>query len=912
MEAGLILLAILYVVGLPVAVIVLLVQMSDLKGRMAKLERDRAMAAPTPETRPMQAPAAPDAETIRAPMPKAAEAPRPPEVEAAARSAARFAPAEAKAPSQTAKMAPPKAPNQATVLRSDRASDLSRWLTANWVYVVSAASLALAGVFFVQYGMEHGLLPPGLRVMFGLGFGAALIAVGEWLRRKHGDRGAHALLPQVFSGAGIVSAFAAVVAARLIYGLIGVETAFAGQVVIAGIAVWLGWINGPLLAAVGLIGAAAAPFLVGGGQAPAPWLFAYFGLIAGAGLAVDSYRRWAWVSVLALVLGLGGGAMMHLGGGDALAWVLLLTLMPVLATIIPARALVPDHAGPPTLAALQKGGDWPLFPTRLVLGTLLFSTFGLIAATDGLAETAQIAFGALAALAVLYLLWADRAEGLADLPLLPSAGMLVAIGLVALDGTSLWYQFADQAILNRPPETGPPWTVSLILAGAVLVSLAFALRALTNGNHRLLHGLGAVLTAPIAAAGLELAWDPAPVLGAYPWALHVLGVAGLMVALALRFARADGEDRRRAAHAALSALSLIALALFILTTKTALSLALAALIVIAAFLDRRFRLPEMGLFIQAGVAVLSYRLLIDPGLDWAFDAELPQVLLAFGGAIAGLLAGLWAIRGLGRNLTEGVLTSAAWGFGAVAANIIIARVLIAPSGKDDFTHWGIALHGMPWLVVALVQLYRAGLGSPLWITRARYGLAALAGMLALGALGVALTILNPLFWDSSDNRILGVSIVNTLALAYGLPGAAMLIAALRFRALPAALRLGMRWGGMALIATYAVLALRHFWQGPQIGLWRGTGQAELYSYTVALLILGAALLWQAIARRSVPLRRLAMGVIAITVAKVFFVDISGLSGLTRVASFLGLGLALAGLAWLNRWAGQEMGEKKQG
>ena len=45
-----------------------------------------------------------------------------------------------------------------------------------------------------------------------------------------------------------------------------------------------------------------------------------------------------------------------------------------------------------------------------------------------------------------------------------------------------------------------------------------------------------------------------------------------------------------------------------------------------------------------------------------------------------------------------------------------------------------------------------------------------------------------------------------------------------------------------------------------------------------------------------------MTVIALTVIKVFFVDISGLAGLTRVFSLLALGLSLAGLAWLNRWA----------
>ena len=52
------------------------------------------------------------------------------------------------------------------------------------------------------------------------------------------------------------------------------------------------------------------------------------------------------------------------------------------------------------------------------------------------------------------------------------------------------------------------------------------------------------------------------------------------------------------------------------------------------------------------------------------------------------------------------------------------------------------------------------------------------------------------------------------------------------------------------------------------------------------------------------LRAIAMTVIGLTAAKVFLIDAAGLTGLTRVLSFLGLGLSLAGLAWLNRWAGQ--------
>ena len=82
----------------------------------------------------------------------------------------------------------------------------------------------------------------------------------------------------------------------------------------------------------------------------------------------------------------------------------------------------------------------------------------------------------------------------------------------------------------------------------------------------------------------------------------------------------------------------------------------------------------------------------------------------------------------------------------------------------------------------------------------------------------------------------------------------------------------------------------------------GVGQAELYSYTIALLALGATLFYQSLARQSAMLRRAGLLVIGLAVAKVFLVDISGLGGLIRVFSLLLLGGALAGLAWLNRWA----------
>ena len=84
-------------------------------------------------------------------------------------------------------------------------------------------------------------------------------------------------------------------------------------------------------------------------------------------------------------------------------------------------------------------------------------------------------------------------------------------------------------------------------------------------------------------------------------------------------------------------------------------------------------------------------------------------------------------------------------------------------------------------------------------------------------------------------------------------------------------------------------------------------EGELYTYTVALMAVALALLALAVLKRSEGLRRIAMAGVALTVAKVFVIDMSGLAGLWRVAAFLGLGLSLAALAWINARIIKRMG-----
>jgi uncharacterized membrane protein len=92
------------------------------------------------------------------------------------------------------------------------------------------------------------------------------------------------------------------------------------------------------------------------------------------------------------------------------------------------------------------------------------------------------------------------------------------------------------------------------------------------------------------------------------------------------------------------------------------------------------------------------------------------------------------------------------------------------------------------------------------------------------------------------------------------------------------------------------LQIRRFYHGPDLAAGITT-DPEQYTYSAAWLLVGVALLAAGIWRRSLPLRVASAAVVALTVLKVFLVDMSDLTGIYRALSFLGLGAVLVGIGW---------------
>ncbi|MEM8624782.1 MAG: DUF2339 domain-containing protein [Pseudomonadota bacterium] len=824
---------------------------------------------------------------------------RPPERPVAPKEGAAGEPAEAQSTAREpqrqglpAKDAPPKH----YVFTADNWARLVAWLSRHWVSVIAALSLSFAGVFFVRYGIEHGLVPPALRIICGLVLGAALTVAGERLRRVGGSGLGTAgyLLPGTLCAGGVVSVYSAVLGARILYDLIGTEVAFMGLTATAALSVLLGLRHGVFLTVMGILCAMVAPFVIGGEAESITGLFYYFALIAGVAFATDSFQRTAWVSAVGLVASYGSATLVYLASPGSESHFLAFAALIGAATLtLPTRSLRPALQGGMVFRRIHRRGpaEAPDFPARLAMAGVagLIGVAVIVSLNSALGF--WLALGALAFLLVVLALWLET-------DVLDDAAPLVLLGILSIIGAhGFWNLEVARSFVTAEVgfEGSPPNTMLWLTAFGAALSLVAARKSETARNFSREWAIAAAAFAPATIFVLALWWQPLAQLSDTTWALHAAAIALVMTALAQRAFKRDPLQRFRASVFSLAALNMIAFAVSIVLTETALTLAFAAIMFSASWLDRRFDVPLLSRFAQVGVVVCSYRLLVDPGLPWALGADWPALILAFGGVITFLFAARQCATERSRTGAITTLESAAWSLPAILICLLIFRAL--DDSGDTVSHWALSLYAMIWLISGAVQAYRAKIDDAL--KAVRRVLAALFSGTGAVLLLLSLTIGSPLL----AGQIAGPPLLDSLLVAYGLP-ALLILGVLR---LVTALPRAASQGGFALAMTSAIgwigLEVRRLWQGPDLTIPRVI-DGELYTYTLALLIAGAALLLRSIQTASRPLRRVAMVVLGLTIAKVFLVDISGLEGLIRVVSFLVLGLTLAGLAWLDTMIGR--------
>jgi uncharacterized membrane protein len=410
------------------------------------------------------------------------------------------------------------------------------------------------------------------------------------------------------------------------------------------------------------------------------------------------------------------------------------------------------------------------------------------------------------------------------------------------------------------------------------------------------------LIALFRIAGWELA-----LAGKHFWAVSALALAAAMMAVLWTFGpRVADEQERSRVYAALAGAvtSLVSLAI-VLELDPVLFPAASALAVLGLAAVHS-RVPVRGLRILAAIYAIVFGILAlgagsyatvsarTIGLEFVFAkslSEAPFVLLILPG-LAFFAASTLFRRTLRADTKPDVLAECL-DVASVAALAVGLYYQLAPD------YW--------WAGEARSHIVSAWLNGPLAIVagvavviglrlarRALY----ISGLVLSAALGLAiiLRLLVPLvtFWPFVE--LPGIGPFDVAWLSLGLSAVIYLVTG-RF---VGERNQNLRWAfavfGVVLLYALLLLQIRHAFH-PDMTVQGVTGSAEFYTYSAATLLFGIALLVIGFVFQNRRARALSLVFVLAATLKVFLFDASGLEGLWRVLSFLGMGLCFLGISW---------------
>ncbi|MFO1114822.1 MAG: DUF2339 domain-containing protein [Beijerinckiaceae bacterium] len=770
---------------------------------------------------------------------------------------------------------------------------LEERLGARWTVWVGGVALALGGLLLVRYSIEQGYFGPGARCVLGLLFGAALAVAGEFLRRRE-QAGLPTQTPAVLTAAGTVALFGAVYAAHGLYGFIGPALAFVTLGAIAVASILAAALHGPALAGLGLVGAFAAPLLVSSND-PNPWpVVLYLAAATGAAYALSRIRRWLWLACAAAV---GAGVWAILLAIQGAHNFLHAALVHILVSTALAGAFI---AWLPHATTRDEDARFDPVAASVLGGLAAVCAFvALHGATHGYFDTTATILSALmvGGLALLGAIVAPAAS-------VPIAGALgIAILWIWTGDATKPVHLSAVATLHEP--VGPARFAAFAIFAAAVVAF-FGARRLATGRalDALLAGLYAAAASVTPLLALSVAYlrlarsEASP-----PFALIAGALAALFVFLAQYFRRGDSPDAPPATKLALGAFATAALAALALgfvfvfdhgALTVALSLSALAAAAVSARLDivaLRWAVAAMGFVVLGRLAweprIVGEALGKTPVFNWLlFGYGAPA--LAFG--FAARLMRLAKDEDLPVRVAQALCI-------AFSALLCVFEIRHALNGGNVLAPLSSLLEEGLFAATALIfsiALTRLDLrrASPVF-HYASLGFGVLSVPLVAAGLGFDS---NPYF---DCEPVPGGLLFNGLLLAYAVPA---VLAAILMRVSrgvrPDWFTTGAGVLSLALLFMYACLQTRRFFHGATICSGEGAGQVEIWAYSAVWLALGALLLIYGVVRRMQGARiASALFVLAATL-KVFLYDMSGLEGLMRALSFIGLGLVLIGIGLL--------------
>ena len=482
-------------------------------------------------------------------------------------------------PPSTQPLTPPSTPPSSTLSQPGPLATLKAWLFGgNTIVKLGVGILFIGLAFLAKYASEHVHVPVELRLAGIATVALVLLAVGWRLRLQ---RPGYA---QVLQGGAVAVLYLTLFVAFRFYGVLSAGPVFAAMVVVAVLAAALAVLqDARSLAVIGALGGFATPLLVSSGSGNQVALFAYY-LVLDLGIAAVAWHK-TWRSlnligfVATFVVGAAWGVMRYSDAHylSSQAFLIAYFLLFNAILLMPARRLSDDDAASP-----QRADGWVNGSLLFGLPTITFALqHGLVRHTDyGTAISAlvlagfyvlmarvmrsrprlAVTFDASLAIAIVFLTlvipfaldarstagaWALEGAGLVWLGFRQRRGLPRAFGyalLVLAGGAMLWahdHHGTPTAVFNAYLFNGLMAAVAS-LAAAYFVwrsgakadvasgALATDLNGDTNADTKVDADAATVdarvNTSPNTLAGLEALAEPLFIAWGTVWALAAAGV----------------------------------------------------------------------------------------------------------------------------------------------------------------------------------------------------------------------------------------------------------------------------------------------------------------------------------------------------------------------------------------------------
>ncbi len=753
------------------------------------------------------------------------------------------------------------------------ASTHSTWMT--WM---GALCVALAGIFMGRYALEQGWLGPMARVAAGVLAGIALHAGAELLRRKTGRTD---LSFAALAAGGTITLFASLTAALHWYELISPTFVFIALTVVALLTLNQAKLYGPLYALFGMLAAYIVPALVstGSGQVWVAMIYALIITVAVALLLNYVYRSWLWIGMMSGIL---FWWLVSLGKADydLFRVFYLCAAIMVIAVIdggifsvrtvrVNDRLQLREALG--LSGGLKQSQLTALTTSVLAIVLVLTLQFNEVHEQTGAWLSSLIVVGFIA----------YRNDAVVPAAWLLTLGLLVAPLLDVISTNN------DHLVIAKIGYE-QVWPLCKYLAGVCAVTAVFSVVGM-RANY--MSDWRASLSAipPVMALAVVYLLSSASLVG-HQWFAMAL-ITGLIYGALIRQGIKQGWLESWRVWLTLSAHFCYSLAVVSLFSDQILSAALAAQVVSLAFMMSRYQLQRLGWMLKVLIVLLLGRLTLGPWV-WEYDTApvynlivcmatvgfvyIAMQLLADDKKLSPWLQGAWL-----HFIALSIFTFIRWSL----YGEYMYRDMHSPTEIGYYCSLSLAL-GLVYYIRSnasnhLVSLYK--LFSGLLVLAGSFFYVMILWMFA--------TIDHELMKTISYTEIF-----NALWLYLGLP--VLLFAALaKWHAM--SFRPAMAVATALSFLIFVSVQIRHLWHG-SVDMSQATFEGELYTYSAVWMTIAIATMVYASVRRLDSLYKGGLALLAVVVAKLFLVDMSQLEGIYRIVSFLGLGLGLLGVAYLDR------------